>query len=82
MPERAALSGQMLSISLRVTVVGEGVVSLMRRRDGATVLDRAQILLGASRHFPNLCDQSIGVLQKMQFALSIPFKYATCVDRP
>ena len=77
LPQRAALSGQILSISLRVTVVEEDVVSLMRRRDGASVLDRAPILLGASRHFPHVCDQSVGVAAEGAVTFSIPFKYAS-----
>jgi hypothetical protein len=60
-PQRAALSRQILSISLRVTVVEKDVVSLMRRWDGASVFDRAPILLGASGDFTHVRDQPVGV---------------------
>jgi hypothetical protein len=73
-PQALAKRDQAVAIPGRVTVVEKEVVSLMRRRDGASMLDRAPILLGASGHFPHVRDQPVGVLQKVQCTFSIPFR--------
>ena len=79
-PERAAQSWQLFSISLRVTVIEEGVVSLMRCWDRASVFDRAPILLGTAGHFPHVRDQSVGVTAESAVHLFNPVQVRKLVS--
>ena len=60
-PQILAEGDQTVAIPGRVTVFEVAPVAWVRLRNLTGVFDRAPILLGASSHFPHVCNQPVGV---------------------